>query len=757
MNESAPSEARYHIIERGIRSEELCGESIAARVESGEVTLAALVVPADQNHLRANALVDAQPLVDWVEQPSVSEEIRQRIKACQTGSAWNAPIPIRWFKRRWSPTRAIWNAAEVAWITTAPDDAHVLLLQDGRATRRLTCGSLRFQGFTPDGSAVVRRQWIPMAWRRKFAIAEQDFARLSYLQPLRSLSRSINSAADPERRARYAVPAPTPVTWLIIGACLLTFALQAALRSATGQALTGNEDWLGMTFGSQAEALYSGQLYRLVTWGFPHADLAHVVDNSIGLLLIAPGLERAIGSRRLLFLYFTSLAASALVSANWNAHPGFNHGASGAFMAVTGGLIAAVTRGIIPRFGCWIPFIFALETVYLQVMALVYPIAYVTWCPDEAAHVTGLTFGFFLVLVGATPVRFGTIAASRISRRFVLTSAALVALAFLTGLTLLLGHPPKHERALELARATYQLREQALLSEIQSALLEPPPIELIRKASLESNDAISYDAGILALELGNKISHHGSRTPDEEYSTDGAEDARTPSSIATDSFEFMGTPTYSSLRDIATAHRAITEDSPLVSIVWTLVAAQSAFRLNDIQGAHFELDLAIQAMDKLEDESNKGFLIDWMITIATSGQDPKATWPIALRIADLAARDRSWGVAGHRAGAALKLALLFKRTSRDAEVSALWNRFRRDSVKNQTDWHIGAVAILGNDLEHGRMLLRRAQSLKGVSENDRAWLAWVLELPDQQLQARISGLFAPSEPTPLGEETEITK
>ena len=220
MNESAPSEARYHIIERGIRSEELCGESIAARVESGEVTLAALVVPADQNHLRANALVDAQPLVDWVEQPSVSEEIRQRIKACQTGSAWNAPIPIRWFKRRWSPTRAIWNTAEVAWITTAPDDAHVLLLQDGRATRRLTCGSLRFQGFTPDGSAVVRRQWIPMAWRRKFAIAEQDFARLSYLQPLRSLSRSINSAADPERRARYAVPAPTPVTWLIIGACL---------------------------------------------------------------------------------------------------------------------------------------------------------------------------------------------------------------------------------------------------------------------------------------------------------------------------------------------------------------------------------------------------------------------------------------------------------------------------------------------------------------------------------------------------------
>ena len=35
--------------------------------------------------------------------------------------------------------------------------------------------------------------------------------------------------------------------------------------------------------------------------------------------------------------------------------------------------------------------------------------------------------------------------------------------------------------------------------------------------------------------------------------------------------------------------------------------------------------------------------------------------------------------------------------------------------------------------------------------------AWVLELPDQQLQARISGLYAPSEPTPLGEETEITK
>jgi hypothetical protein len=165
----------------------------------------------------------------------------------------------------------------------------------------------------------------------------------------------------------------------------------------------------------------------------------------------------------------------------------------------------------------------------------------------------------------------------------------------------------------------------------------------------------------------------------------------------------------------------------------------------------------IIGMDKLEDGSNKEFLIDWMITIATFGQDPKATWPIALRIADLAARDRSWGVAGHRAGAALELALLFKRTSREAEVTQLWNHFRSDSVKNQTDWQIGALAILGNDLEHGRMLLRRAQSLKSVSENDRAWLAWVLELPDQEFQAEISGLFAPSEPTPLGEETEIAE
>jgi membrane associated rhomboid family serine protease len=757
MNESARSDARYQIIERGIRSEELCDESIAARVESGEVTMAALVVRADQNHQRANTLVDAQPLVDWVELPSVPDEIRQRIKACQTGSAWNAPIPIRWFKRRWSPTRAIWSPAEVAWITTAADDAHVLLLQDGHSARRFTCRSLRFQGFTADGSAVVRRRWIPMAWHRKFAIAEQDFARLSYLQPLRSLSRRINSAADPERRARYAVPAPTPVTWLIIGACLLTFALQAALRSATGQALTGNEDWLGMTFGSQAEALYGGQIYRLVTWGFPHSDLGHVVGNSIGLLLIAPGLERAIGSRRLLFLYFTSLAASALVSASWNAHPGFNHGASGALMAVTGGLIAAVMRGIIPRFGCWIPFIFALEGVYWQIMWLVFPITFATWAPDEAAHVTGLIFGFFLVLVGATPVRFGTIAASRISRRFALTSAALVALAFLTGLTLRLGHPPKHERALELARATYQLREQALLSEIQSALLEPAPIELIRKASLESNDAISFDAGILALKLGIKTSDHGSRTPDEEFSIDGAEDAGTPSSIDAGLFAFAGTPTCSRLRDIATAHRAIAEDSPLVSIVWTLVAAQSAFRLNDIQGAHLELDQAIQAMDKLENGYSKQYLIDWVVAILSSVEQPTGILAYASRVSELAARDPTWGEEPHRIGAALRLALLFKRASREAEVTQLWNRFRSDSFKNQTDWQIGALAILGNDLENGRMLLRRAQCLKSVSENDRVWLAWALELPDQELQAEISGLFVPSEPTPLGEETETSE
>jgi membrane associated rhomboid family serine protease len=74
----------------------------------------------------------------------------------------------------------------------------------------------------------------------------------------------------------------------------------------------------------------------LVTSGFVHADLAHLVFNSFTFWAFGFGLERSVGTSRFVALYVTGLLASSL--ATWLIHrkdPGYaSLGASGAILAV---------------------------------------------------------------------------------------------------------------------------------------------------------------------------------------------------------------------------------------------------------------------------------------------------------------------------------------------------------------------------------------------------------------------------------------
>ena len=74
----------------------------------------------------------------------------------------------------------------------------------------------------------------------------------------------------------------------------------------------------------------------LVTSGFVHADLAHLIFNSFTFWAFGFGLERHIGTLRFLALYAVGLLASSI--ATWVIHrkdPGYaSLGASGAILAV---------------------------------------------------------------------------------------------------------------------------------------------------------------------------------------------------------------------------------------------------------------------------------------------------------------------------------------------------------------------------------------------------------------------------------------
>jgi membrane associated rhomboid family serine protease len=79
-----------------------------------------------------------------------------------------------------------------------------------------------------------------------------------------------------------------------------------------------------------------GDWLTLVTHGFVHADLAHLLFNAFTFWAFAFGVERALGSAALLALYMLGLVAGGL--ATWLLHrrqPGYaSLGASGAILAV---------------------------------------------------------------------------------------------------------------------------------------------------------------------------------------------------------------------------------------------------------------------------------------------------------------------------------------------------------------------------------------------------------------------------------------
>jgi rhomboid protease GluP len=92
-----------------------------------------------------------------------------------------------------------------------------------------------------------------------------------------------------------------------------------------------------------------GEYWRLVTFGFLHSDLTHLLLNSALLLLAAPAVERRAGTVRLLLLFLSASVASGigiLVKHQlWPSH-GVSVGASGGlFGLLAAALVLAVRSG----------------------------------------------------------------------------------------------------------------------------------------------------------------------------------------------------------------------------------------------------------------------------------------------------------------------------------------------------------------------------------------------------------------------------
>jgi rhomboid protease GluP len=151
-----------------------------------------------------------------------------------------------------------------------------------------------------------------------------------------------------------------------------------------------------VAFGAKyAPAIFQwGQWWRLVTAGFLHGGLIHILMNSWVLFDLGAQVEELYGASRMWVIYFLSSVFGFYISAVWAPRvPSI--GASAAVFGLIGAMIALGVSHRNPM-GAAIRGFYVRWAIYGLIFSLIGPI-------DMAAHVGGLVAGFGVGYLAGTP------------------------------------------------------------------------------------------------------------------------------------------------------------------------------------------------------------------------------------------------------------------------------------------------------------------------------------------------------------------
>lgn len=128
----------------------------------------------------------------------------------------------------------------------------------------------------------------------------------------------------------------------------------------------------------------SGEIYRLLTCGFLHADIIHLLTNMYSLNIIGTQIESFIGKKKFLLVYFISMITGSLLSCVVNT--GWSVGASGAIFGLLGSLL---------YFGYHYRLYLGsvLKTQIIPILILNLGIGFIIPNIDMAGHIGGLVGG----------------------------------------------------------------------------------------------------------------------------------------------------------------------------------------------------------------------------------------------------------------------------------------------------------------------------------------------------------------------------
>jgi rhomboid protease GluP len=184
---------------------------------------------------------------------------------------------------------------------------------------------------------------------------------------------------------------------------LINSGLYVAMVLQSSKGGGGGLDLDGQTlfdFGAKENAaILAGQWWRLITAGFLHGGLLHILMNSWVLFDLGAQVEEIYGTSRYLVIYFAGTIAGFMASAWWS--NSLSIGASAGIFGLVGAMIALGLRDR-SAYGAAIQRMYIRWAVIVLLIGLVPSLFGISFV-DNAAHIGGGLAGFLLAYFARTP------------------------------------------------------------------------------------------------------------------------------------------------------------------------------------------------------------------------------------------------------------------------------------------------------------------------------------------------------------------
>lgn len=213
----------------------------------------------------------------------------------------------------------------------------------------------------------------------------------SGLELIFNVTNDINEKTqnDNKRFERIFSPKKIFITYLIMFICIVYYLLLYLVGD-------GPSSYTLLKMGANESILLkAGQLWRLVSYGFLHGSVMHIMCNMYSLYVIGPQIESKFGKTRYIIIYLLSMIAGGLASSIFNINT-ISVGASGAIFGLLG---AFLYFGL--RFRLY--FKESLRSSIIPVILLNLFIGFVIPGIDNYCHIGGLIAGFLAAMAVGIP------------------------------------------------------------------------------------------------------------------------------------------------------------------------------------------------------------------------------------------------------------------------------------------------------------------------------------------------------------------